>query len=335
MKTLVLVGCFVFLLLLSLSSIAVLLPGMKEGFSTSEMPLYAGVAAGALVLALLWHRICRARPLWRSLGFTVLALPFIGHGCTFLLLAKAVWDGERFASEAVILDYREVPLLWPGFDGPVGYRLEIALRHPEGTTPLIYPPKVAMTAAEGDELNYWSRLAENGRDLSHLRAVVFQTLFEDPTAEQPYNRWIGPRRAAAKGRSDLTFYLLPDTIEFLPSENQVCLRSSLPGQPICAAGQTREEGCFDPTRGRQRPTTWGEAGALTVIWRAFGSNDMEAQLDDLLAGQLAKSSAMVGDPERWQALHRRMTPQGLARAGYDLCLPGKNSHTRSRICYCR
>jgi len=123
---------------------------MKEGFSASEMPLYAGVAAGALVLALLWHWICRARPLWRSLGFTVLALPFIGHGCTLLLLAKAVWDGERFASEAVLLDYREVPLLWPGFDGPVGYRLEIALRHPIGTTPLIYPPNSPLTKSALD-----------------------------------------------------------------------------------------------------------------------------------------------------------------------------------------
>ena len=62
---------------------------------------------------------------------------------------------------------------------------------------------------------------------------------------------------------------------------------------------------------------------------------MVADFSPQLTETLRRWSRLQGAPERWTAMQKRLEPEGLGRAGYDLCPPGPKSHTAYRICYCR
>jgi hypothetical protein len=57
-------------------------------------------------------------------------------------------EGQRLAKAVSIEAYEEAPILWPGFDGPVGLTVGFDLFRPEGLTALILPPDTGCAQRE-------------------------------------------------------------------------------------------------------------------------------------------------------------------------------------------
>ena len=52
--------------------------------------------------------------------------------------------GLWLARSLEITAYRETAIEWPGFDGPVGLKIEIAVQHDFTPDGLVYPPEIRM-----------------------------------------------------------------------------------------------------------------------------------------------------------------------------------------------
>ena len=331
-----------FLSLCMAAAIAMLLlfPGLKEGTSQSELPLYLGTAGGLAVFAFAWWFVCGKSRAKTIVGCLVLALPFGLHLLLTALLILANIEGRRLPGRVTITDYRETPIQWPGFDGPVGLDVELELTHPKGTKGVIYAPEIRMSPALTIPRSVaFSTLTSGGGyfkdgyleqpvgDLAILKSVLFQELYPERFAN---------RRFEPGERTRLTYHLFPGTLETLVSEDKICLASESFGLPACAEAQAPETGCAPAARRRTVTNPILHDGAeLHALWLVAGAYDMVADISPLLNDQLRNKSQLQGNPDIWAGIMRRLEPASLTRAGYRLCPPGRESHTAFRTCYCR
>ena len=340
---------FVFIGLVAVAALALLLlfPGLKEGGSQDEVPALLGGVALFLLLGLVWWLVCGRSLKLSALGWLVLALP------TFLYLTQAGqliaadWEGRRLTEAVGIENYEETPILWPGFDGPVGLTVSFDLVHPEGATALILPPEVRMGPAleiARDKLSFTrtggsgyfkdSYMEEPVGDLALLKSVLFQRLYVNDSFEPKY-KWNSGFDFAPGARTRLTFHLHPGTLDYLESPERLCLSSRSFGLRVCETGEDPKQGCASPN---WRPVTdpiYAVGNDLTALWMAAGAADMVVDLGPVLTATLRAQSRLQGDPEGWTAMQRRLEPAGLTAAGYELCPAGEGSHTAFRTCYCR
>lgn len=342
------IAFFVVLLCLSVLGLFLLLPFGKEGASFGDLPIFAGVVGAVLVLAVLWW-LAVGRSIGKALiGWAVLALPLLAHGGMAGALLFARFEGARLANETRIESYRESPLAWPGFDGPVGLRIRLELTHPRGVDALILPPEIRMgpeleiprhrlSASRTSGSGYFkdSYLDRPVGDLALLKTVLFQRVFENPAAEMPFHKWNAAVRFDPSGRTVLTYHLLPGTIDYLPDPNRICLNSRSRGIPVCAGDEKPESGCASPNRRRGTDPVYADGRDLSALWMAAGGYDLVADLSRPLTARLRAQSILQSDPAAWTAMQRRLEPTGLSEAGYRLCAGGAESHTFFRTCYCR
>lgn len=324
------------------------LPLGKEGASWSDMPIILGAAGGAGFLGLVWW-LAVGRRIGRALiGWAILLPPLLAHGSTAISLVTARFAGARLEESVRIESYREAPIVWPGFDGPVGIELSLELHHPAGMTAMILPPEIRMgpeldiahdllsaslTSGSGYLKNYY--LEEPAGDLTLLKPVLFQRVFENPEPGDPNYRWESSVRFDPSERTRLTYFLLPGTVDYLPERHRICLNGQSFGVPLCAKEQKPESGCASRNYLRVTDPIYAEGGDLSALWIAAGSHDLIADLSGLLTAALRQNSRLQAKPAEWTAIQKRLEPQGLAGAGYGLCPAGEDSHTSSRTCYCR
>lgn len=133
----------------------------------------------------------------------------------------------------------------------------------------------------------------------------------------------------------MTYYLLPGTVDYLPDPNRICLNNTSRGIRVCASDERPESGCTSPNRRRVAGPVYADGLDLSALWMAAGGFDMVADLSSPLTAVLRAQSALQSGPDSWTAMHRRLEPAGLDRAGYRLCAGGTDSHTSFRTCYCR
>lgn len=339
---------FIALLCLSALGLVLLLPFAKEGSSFGDLPIFAGVIGAVLILAVLWW-LAVGRSIGKALiGWAVLALPLVAHGGIASALLSAHFEGPRLANETRIENYREAPLIWPDFDGPIGLRITLELTHPRGADAQILPPEIRMgpeleiprdllsvTQTSGSGYFKDRYLDRPVGDLVLLKTVLFQRVFENPAADKPYYKWNAASRFDPSGRTALIYYLLPGTVDYLPDPNRICLNNRTRGIPACAGDEKPESGCASPNRRRVTDPVYADGQDLSALWMAAGSYDMTVDLGDQLTAVLRARSVLQSDPESWTAMQRRLEPAGLDRAGYRLCTDGTDSHTSFRTCYCR
>jgi hypothetical protein len=326
------------------------LPFGKEGASWTDLPIVGGIAAAAMTLGVVWWFAAgrETKRAWTWIGWIVLLPPLLAHGHLAISLAIARIGGLRLADSVVIESYRETPILWPGFDGPVGVEIALELRHRGGAEAMILPPEIHMGPDLDVDRDRLSASLTNGSgylnnyflnkpvgDLALLKTVLFQRVFESPRPGDPNYRWESSVRFDPSGTTRLAYALLPGTIDYLPARDRVCLSSGSYGVPACAAGQGPESGCAAPNDSRADPPAYAEGGDLSALWIAAGAHDLIADLSGPLAAAMRERSRLQANPAEWTAMQRRLEPDGLARAGYALCPAGADSHTRFRTCYCR
>ncbi len=117
---------------------------MKEGASQEEVPALIGGVGLFGLLGFLWWLVCGRSLKASGLGWLVLALPSALYLAQAGRLIAADWEGRRLGEAVSIENYEEEPILWPGFDGPVGLTVRFDLVHPDGVSALILPPEVRM-----------------------------------------------------------------------------------------------------------------------------------------------------------------------------------------------
>jgi hypothetical protein len=339
---------FVLLIIISVAGLLVLLPLVKEGVSRSEIPLLLGGAAIYLFLGgVWWLAVGRALPK-AALAWVFLLLPFLANLTLAGALLLAYVEGERLGQEIAIQSYAEDAIVWPGFDGPVGWRIVVGLAHPPGVEALLTSPEIRMgpevdipagdlAAAQTWSGGYFKAERAGVPDhgpLSLLKSVGFQRLYENPDSTGT-ERWLAERRFPPGSESRSVYHLFPGHLDYLVSEDKVCLTSRTPGLPICGPEQSTEQGCVKPERQSDRPAIDHRGENLSALWAAFGSNDMIIDLGAKLTRALRQESRLQGDPDLWSAMQERLEPPGLTRAGYGICPPGDDTHSASRVCFCR
>jgi hypothetical protein len=338
MKTFGRLVLFGLLCALSAAALLLLLPGLKEGFSRGEIPLLLGIVAGLAAFGGLWW-FAAGRGILRRAGLAILVLPAVVSLAIVGQLIAARLAGARLAERVTIENYREEPILWEGFDGPVGLTVAFDLLHPAGSEGVIYPPQVRMgghvdipngvllsTYTYGGGYFEDHRLEEAVGPLALLKPVTFQKLYEPRFASRP----LDPGR-----RTRLTYHLYPGTFTYLESEARLCLAMRSAGVARCAAGQRAADGCLPADWGPVVEPVYHDGGELTALWLIAGGFDMVADLSPLLTEVLRRESALQNDPRAWSAIHKRLEPDGLMAAGYRLCPRGRDSHSTTRICFCR
>ena len=325
-----------------------LLPFAKEGFSQDLVPSLLGGGAAFLGLGALWwwvvgRSLLKAIPVW-----IVLAVPLLAY---FAAAGKLLWAhylGSQLAGAVQIENYSEAPIHWPGFEGPVGWRIAFDLLHPEGAAGLIVPPeirmgpsleiprdKIAATRTGGSGTFKDSHLEAEAEPLALLKTVLFQRLYQNPDAGQTHATWTAARRFDDSGRTSLVYHLHPGVVDLLETPDRLCLAAWAPGIAACGPGERAEDGCRVPGRGRSVTPLYHLGSELSALWPAFGSSDMVADFSAPLTETLRRGSRLQGDPAAWQAMQKRLEPANLLARGYGLCPPGDDSHISHRTCYCR
>lgn len=339
-----------FLIILCASAFALFaaLPFVKEGSSWGDWPIFAGVLGAALFFGLVWWLAVGKSFKAALLGWAVLLVPLIVHGSMVASLVHARFEGQRLAKTVQIVDYKERSILWPGFDGPVGLEVRLELRHADGIDATILPPEIRMgpkldvpndklsaslTSGSGYLKNTY--LEEPAGDLTLLKTVLFQRVFENAAAINPNYKWTAASRFANSGRTFLTYFLLPGTVDYLPNLNRVCLNSRSYGISECSGDRKPETGCVQAHSRRKSEPVYSQGHDLSGIWMAAGAFDMTADISKQLTTKMRQRSRLQARPEDWRILQKRLEPLGLAKAGYGLCPAGKDSHTRFRTCYCK
>ena len=81
---------------------------------------------------------------FRAGSWLILSIPLIAHGSAMVSLLLARYEGWRLADTVEIKNYKETPILWPGFDGPIGLEVTLELHHAAGIKALILSPEIRM-----------------------------------------------------------------------------------------------------------------------------------------------------------------------------------------------
>ncbi len=336
-----------FVLLIAVAAFALLLslPFLKEGASWEEIPFYLGVAGACIGAGFVWWLACGfswRRAVW---GWGVLLVPVLAHLTLAGGLIMDRFQGGRDAARTTVAGFVEEPIIWPGFDGPVGVKMTLQLEHPPGMTwRLIDPPEIRMgpvldipyaklsaTRTNGSGFFKDRYLKTKTGNLAVLKTVLFQKHFETPSPLSEHMTWNASARFGSDGRTELTYFLLPGIVDYLTGENHICLNNRIESLPRCGDGVAVELGCEAKNTVLLSDPVYADGGDLTALWTAWPGMNLSARLTEILR----KSSVYQNKPADWTALHKRVEPGGLVRAGYSLCEPGEDSHTARRICYCR
>lgn len=277
-----------------------------------------------------------------ALGWLVLAVPFSAHviwqGTTLI----ADHRGANLPSRMAVENYRETPIFWDGFDGPVGLMIELDLVHPPGLEGLVFTPQVRMAPAydiaaedlqssrtfSGGYFRDW-HIGEKIGDLTLLKPVLFPTLYKDNPPDHDFDRF------DASGRTHLIYRLHPGTVDLLESHAKICLATPSFGLPTCAPDQDATDGCVGKYTRKVTDVTYNIGTELNALWTASGRYFRNADLGQLLAHTLQEHSSLDGDSAAWTALQMQFEPAELEAAGYRLCPIGEDSHRIGRVCYCR
>jgi hypothetical protein len=287
--------------LLSAAALVLLLPWLKEGYGIEELPFFAGGAAGLAVLGLLWVALTRrVSSVARVVGLAPVAVALAAY---LLLTGRVLWneaEGRRLSRTVRIARFVEHDILWPGFDGPVGLRLEIELEHGVRRDGNLFPPKVLMgPTATVDRRSYFLGVFDDWS-----RGFLASPLLTDGRAtDHP--------RLGASSAARLVYEVYPGLV-----------RSARP-ERVCVTQSGNEEA---PYR-----LIYATGTDLAASWVFVSRGGVHVDLSGPLTAALRQTSRLEGHPLEWEALLRRLEPEGLERAGYERCAEAQPAEA----CYCR
>jgi len=267
-------------------ALALLLPLVKEGYGTEDLPHLARVAAALGVLAAGWWLVNGRRHRRTGLaGVALLAAPLLLYTTMAIRVVQRRARGRRLAGTVHVIALRETPLRFAGIAEPVGVRMEVEFDQAVALEGNLFAPKVVMAADPRPTADEY--FAIDATDEAVLTPPVFEL------ARQP------PRDVIARaGRTRIVYDLLPGSIKRRDGE-AVCLDAAgaAPSTPSATSGSH-----------------------LGAAWLFAAAGGERVDLGPALTEALRRSSAYEGRPAAWTALLDATRPEALARAGYTPCL---------------
>lgn len=300
------------------------------------------IFAGLLALAVVWWFASGRNWAFAVIGWLVLAVPFSAHAIWQGKTSLADYRGANLPSQMAVENFRETPIYWDDFDGPVGMTIELDLVHPPGLDGFVFTPQIRMAPAydiaaenlessrtfSGGYFKDW-HIGEDLENLVILKPVLFQGIYDDNPPDHDID-WFD-----ASGRTRLVYRLHPGTVDQLPSQDKICLVNPSFGLPNCAPDEGAEAGCVSKNTRKVTEVIYNIGTDLNALWTASGGTFRNADIGGLITEALREHSVLQGDSAAWAALQQRFEPAGLAAAGYHLCPAGKESHSIGKVCYCR
>jgi hypothetical protein len=284
-------------LVFAAATLVFLLPSLKEGYGIEELPLFLGITAPLALLAWLWRQASPGA--LRATALAATALPLLAYAWLDAKIAFNVWYGWHLTRQTSITSFESTPILWPGFDGPVGLHVELDLAHPTISEGNLFTPKLAMTSRRSSTANEYFTL------LSEYRRVVLMPPMFPLTEATPRN--VFQRRPAVH----LSYDLYPSTVCRLDSPRMLCFWKSRPERPMYADGEQ-----------------------LAASWFFVSSGGAYADISEALSERVRTSGLFSQGTKEWIDLVGRTEPAALTRAGYQLRADSIKKDS-SQDCYCR
>jgi len=313
---------FLALVAATLFGLLMLLVAGKEGSNTLDLVLGAVLSIALLVMwwSLSKYFITRYQKSLSLSGRVILSFIAIVYSLTTIPYIISYFKGPMLAKEIRIESFKETPIVWPGFDGPVGIRLDFDLLHPkiDGNLkrPMIWMgPQKKMQLDwlyYSFDLHYLYDGVYPGRNSNtQLRLRVSPY----PLAPYPSVRLDGP---VAPRKS---YELYPATVSRIESPSKLCLKINSYSLPTAD----------------KKTAIFNDGENLSAVWYIAGSANLQVDLSELLTEKLRNRSFLQNNPEEWRKIHKRWEPDGLIQAGYQQCklLPKDLDRKSGRQCYCR
>lgn len=200
------VAVLILLCLLSAAALLFTLPWLKEGYGWEETPLFASIALGLALAALLWWRLNKSvrTPLFHA-GLVILGLPFAVYCALLIDNAADEFAGRRMASGARLAEYRETPIVWKNFDGPIGLTIEFEAHHSIDRAGNLQSPVIAMEPS-----------------------ISYQTYYQDFSRAQLMSPLMGtdPLPTLGSSPAKLRYDLFPSNVQRKPREDHICIKEA-------------------------------------------------------------------------------------------------------------
>jgi hypothetical protein len=281
-------------LLISAAALFMLLPWLKEGYDLGDLPRFAAMAAGLALVSWLWWRSSRGAV--RMAGVAALAVPLLVYTGLSGTLVFNQWYGHRLEGRTHITAFQATPIVWAGFAGPVGVRVEMEVTHPAGLDVALLFPKIARTSEpELTAQQYFSLFSTIQH--AYLSVPLFPVRRESP------------RNVFQDSPTKLVYELFPSNVYQLEESRRLCLWKD--------AGRAQAAG---PNLG----------GSWFFITKGGANVDLSRELSEAVRGNDWFRN-MTED--QWTAMFERVSPEGLMRSDYQLC-PSSSQDT-FQSCYCR
>jgi hypothetical protein len=312
---------FIALVAATLFGLLMLLVGGKEGAETIHLILGACISISLLVIwwSLSKYFITRYQKVLSISGRVILSFVAFAYTTTSVPYVINYFKGPTLAKKIRIENFQETPIVWPGFDGPVGIRLDFDLLHPKITGNLLQPtiwmgPQKKMQSDwvySFDQYYLYDGVypGRNSNTQLRLSGVLF------PVAPRGSGRLDGP---IAPRRS---YALFPTTVSLLENPSKLCLKVNSYSLPS----------------GDKKTAIFHDGENLSSVWYIAGPANLRVDLSEHLTEKLRHRSFLQNNPEEWRKIHKRWEPDGLIQAGYQPCklLPKDLDRNSGRQCYCR
>ena len=320
-RSILLTLAFLVLLAACAFGLLMLLVSAKEGADTWQLVVGWMVA---LSLLLIWWQLGKFfvtgyQKFLSTSGLVVLILTGFIYTTIALPYIINYVRGPRLAKKVRIENFQESLVTWPGFDGPVGMKIEFDLDHPRINANVL-TPSVWMgpfKKLQLDNIYFFDKYYLYGgvypgrerKTMLLLRTGLYSKL------DRPRGRLNDASPTA------LVYHLYPQTLAFLESSTKLCLRTD----------------SYGLQSGSNLTPVFNDGEEMSAAWFIAGEANLVVDLSDLLTQTLRAQSSLQNNAEAWRKIHERWEPQGLLAAGYRECniQEGDLDRKTGRQCYCR
>ncbi len=320
-RSIVITILFLALVAATLFGFLMLLVAGKEGSDTLDLVLGAVLSIALLIIwwSLSKLFITRYQKILSLSGRVILSAITLIYTLTTIPYIISYFKGPMLVKEIRIENFKETPIIWPGFDGAVGIRLDFDLLHSKIDGNLLRPiiwmgpqKKMQLDWLYSFDQHYLYDGVYPGRNSNtQLRLRV------SPYPLAPYRS--GRLDGAVAPRK--SYELFPATVSRIESQSNLCLKINSYSLPTAD----------------KKTATFNDGENLSVAWFIAGTSNLRVDLSELLTEKLRNRSFLQNNPKEWRKIHKRWEHNGLLRAGYQQCniLPDDLDKKSGRQCYCR
>lgn len=312
-------------LFFALQCMLLLVAGMGTFMSMRPENIVHGLIyiAGAIIFAVtlyLWFRM-HPRSEWLHAagnrlfiaGVVITTVPLLYYGFAGTYGLLKVSQLALFQNMVRIAAYEEQPIVWEGFEYPVGVRVSIKLDYPFNPGGWIRYPRIAIPGESVLSKGQESEAVENTLpdparywEKCQTPLVEGEGCFTQPI--WPIGKY---PELTSESMGELVFDLYPSNLNYLESPNRLCIRERSPYAGIKVAA------------------------APVVYWHLVYNNEL-FDIAPILQAAIVEKSSFFTSAEAIEGAYAGIQSSDLAVAGFQSCQIVKAiRHSEESECFCK